>query len=312
MRFFEEIAAREDRNLYEIVLYPEGLFYKAYERSAFACVSRVSPFKPSKKHIKYCARDMVSVGFPAAVLPKYFPAAPRPLADGRVVIALTDRIDPTACEMWKASLPLKERQPRGSVRRAGFVLPAVSGTPGGFAAGAEKILPVYATAGAPGIRGGLQTRGEAAVSAGAEKILPNIPGNPAANGRNALPGMPGTTEAENPDAMALPLAEVLPMTGDRAGKEPAGDRTERTLPNAGAERRGLGFGAERVMPNAGTGKTRLGAGRNVPGVRPGRETEGTRAERAVRMIREFRLEAATPVECVLFVADLKKEIDGYL
>lgn len=312
MRFFEEIAAREDRNLYEIVLYPEGLFYKAYERSAFACVSRVSPFKPSKKHIKYCARDMVSVGFPAAVLPKYFPAAPRPLADGRVVIALTDRIDPTACEMWKASLPLKERQPRGSVRRAGFVLPAVSGTPGGFAAGAEKILPVYATAGAPGIRGGLQTRGEAEVSAGAEKILPNIPGNPAANGRNALPGMPGTTEAENPDAMALPLAEVLPMTGDRAGKEPAGDRTERTLPNTGTERRGLGFGAERVMPNTGTGKTRLGAGRNVPGVRPGRETEETRAERAVRMIREFRLEAATPVECVLFVADLKKEIDGYL
>lgn len=312
MRFFEEIAAREDRNLYEIVLYPEGLFYKAYERSAFACVSRVSPFKPSKKHIKYCARDMVSVGFPAAVLPKYFPAAPRPLADGRVVIALTDRIDPTACEMWKASLPLKERQPRGSVRRAGFVLPAVSGTPGGFAAGAEKILPVYATAGAPGIRGGLQTRGEAAVSAGAEKILPNIPGNPAANGRNALPGMPGTTEAENPDAMALPLADVLPMTGDRAGKEPAGDRTERTLPNTGTERRGSGFGAERVMPNAGTGKTRLGAGRNVPGVRPGRETEETRAERAVRMIREFRLEAATPVECVLFVADLKKEIDGYL
>ena len=47
MRFFEEIAAREDRNLYEIVLYPEGLFYKAYERSAFACVSRVSPFRPS-------------------------------------------------------------------------------------------------------------------------------------------------------------------------------------------------------------------------------------------------------------------------
>lgn len=281
MRFFEEIAAREDRNLYEIVLYPEGLFYKAYERSAFACVSRVSPFKPSKKHIKYCARDMVSVGFPAAVLPKYFPTAPRPLADGRVVIALTDRIDPTACEMWKASLPLKERQPRGSVRRAGFVLPAVSGTPGGFAAGAEKILP-------------------------------NIPGNPAANGRNALPGMPGTTEAENPDAMALPLAEVLPMTGDRAGKEPAGDRTERTLPNTGTERRSSGFGAERVMPNAGTGKTRLGAGRNVPGVRPGRETEETRAERAVRMIREFRLEAATPVECVLFVADLKKEIDGYL
>ena len=37
-----------------------------------------------------------------------------------------------------------------------------------------------------------------------------------------------------------------------------------------------------------------------------------KAERVVRMIREFRLEAATPVECLLFVADLKKELDGYL
>lgn len=35
MRFFEEVAQREDRNDREIVLYPEGLFYKAYERSAF-------------------------------------------------------------------------------------------------------------------------------------------------------------------------------------------------------------------------------------------------------------------------------------
>ena len=34
-----------------------------------------------------------------------------------------------------------------------------------------------------------------------------------------------------------------------------------------------------------------------------------KAERVVRMIREFRLEAATPVECLLFVADLKKELD---
>lgn len=42
-----------------------------------------------------------------------------------------------------------------------------------------------------------------------------------------------------------------------------------------------------------------------------RERE-TKAERILRLIRDYRLEAATPVECVLFIADLKKEVDGYL
>ncbi|WP_288815525.1 hypothetical protein [uncultured Alistipes sp.] len=221
MRFFEEIAAREDRNLYEIVLYPEGLFYKAYERSAFACVSRVSPFKPSKKHIKYCARDMVSVGFPAAVLSKYFPSAPRPLADGRVVIALTDRIDPGACEVWKASLPLKERQPRGSANRISSRVP----------------VPL---------------------------------------------------KEEQREPLFIRSADMLPK-----------------VPILSSPTTGI---SERVSPMA----VRHVAERDVAKFRTERETPNPRTEKVIRLIREFRLEAATPVECVLFVADLKKEIDGYL
>ena len=53
----------------------------------------------------------------------------------------------------------------------------------------------------------------------------------------------------------------------------------------------------------------------LSGPRPGSCDDNrreTKEERVVRLIREFRLEAATPVECLLFVADLKKEIDGYL
>lgn len=221
MRFFEEIAAREDRNLYEIVLYPEGLFYKAYERSAFACVSRVSPFRPSKKHIKYCARDMVSVGFPAAVLSKYFPSAPRPLADGRVVIALTDRIDPGACEVWKASLPLKERQPRGSANRISSRVP----------------VPL---------------------------------------------------KEEQREPLFIRSADMLPK-----------------VPILSSPTTGI---SERVSPMA----VRHVAERDVAKFRTERETPNPRTEKVIRLIREFRLEAATPVECVLFVADLKKEIDGYL
>ena len=230
MRFFEEIAAREDRNLYEIVLYPEGLFYKAYERSAFACVSRVSPFRPSKKHIKYCARDMVSVGFPAAVLSKYFPSAPRPLADGRVVIALTDRIDPGACEVWKASLPLQERQPRGSAGRMAYVAAPPA---------EERTRPLFA-----------------------------------------------------------PLAGSSP---EAPASVPCGSMVGAKVPMSGVP----GSPATAPGPAAPYGQTAATALRTAAVANP-------KAERVVRMIREFRLEAATPVECLLFVADLKKELDGYL
>lgn len=222
MRFFEEIAEREDRNLYQIVLYPEGLFYKAYERSAFACVSRVAPFQPSKKRIKYCGREMVSVGFPMSVLSKYFPSAPRPLPDGRVTIALTDRIDPVACEDWKASLPLKQRQPRGGAGRRDYVaLPPVDERP------ASPFM-----------------RSETSAAPAAAPAVAAAP----SDGRPSSPFMrPLDPRPETPAPASVPAPAANP-----------------------------------------------------------------KAERVIRLIREFRLEAATPVECVLFVADLKKELDGYL
>lgn len=284
MRFFEEIAAREDRNLYEIVLYPEGLFYKAYERSAFACVSRVSPFKPSKKHIKYCSRDMVSVGFPAAVLPKYFPSAPRPLADGRVVIALTDRIDPAACEVWKASLPLKERQPRGSAHRMLCVpVPPAERTVPPFVRPAERKTPDFRTEGMP----------MAVMAGGAARTVGEVP--------NLRAGQ------EMPNFR--PGRETL---NSRAGTMAPEPWLERETPGALSERPNPRPGQMVPNPRTEQEKPKLWPAREVPGALSERPAPNLRAEKVVRLIREFRLEAATPVECLLFVADLKKEIDGYL
>ena len=161
MRIFEEIASREDANRAEIALYPEGLFYKAYERSAFAFVTRISAFKPSKKRIKYLGRDIVSIGFPAGYLTRYF-------------------------EAWKSSLPLKE--PKG------------------------RTVPA------------------------AEAGLAELHGAPC-----PVAGSPQSLQA------------------------------------------GLPKGAGEAS-----------------------------AERIVRMIRDFRLESATPVQCVMFIAELKQRIDGDL
>ena len=186
MRIFEEIASREDANRAEIALYPEGLFYKAYERSAFAFVTRISAFKPSKKRIKYLGRDIVSIGFPAGYLTRYFPAPPQALSDGRLVIPLDEAIDAAAFEAWKSSLPLKEPRAR--------TVPA------------------------------------------AEAGLAELHGAPC-----PVAGSPQSLQA------------------------------------------GLPKGAGEAS-----------------------------AERIVRMIRDFRLESATPVQCVMFIAELKQRIDGDL
>ncbi|MDE6069735.1 MAG: hypothetical protein K2F92_02500 [Alistipes sp.] len=234
MRFFEEVALREEHNDRRIVLYPKGLFYKAYERSAFACVSRISSFVPCKKRIGYLGRELVSIGFPVSALVKYFPDAPQPQADGVVTIALPEPIDVAAAERWKAALPLWERMPQD---------------------------------------GGHQAVAEAKVRA-AELHAQAVEVN----------AEPAGAHAEVAAAEELPVAE-------RLGSRKIGRvRGFRTAGDAGVPAR---------MPV----RSALLASR--------RERE-SKADRIVRLIRDYRLEAATPVECVLFIADLKKEIDGYL
>jgi MutS domain I. len=51
----------------EVVLYKEGVFWIAYEESAYL-VSRVKTLKPTKKIIKSVGKEVVSVGFPMSSL----------------------------------------------------------------------------------------------------------------------------------------------------------------------------------------------------------------------------------------------------
>ncbi len=445
MRFFEEIARREERNDDKIVLYPEGLFYKAYDRSAFACVSRISSFKPSKKRIKYCAREVASIGFPAAAIAKYFPSAPRPLSDGRVEITLGERIDTAACEAWKAALPLKERRPRGSSKAYLPTLGRGDNTGNLFVHPADLLPdnPALA-AGTTGPKQPVRTLGgRGAVE---QETFPGGSRGPATNPADHEPGaefrgtgngdresgtwqavrvaMPATAVsgdgsrmtygtdgphgsesgpaagAETPartawlgrllrkllrpgretdrsdqrtnhpgrklDRSALQTnhpGRELDCLGQRADRQAFGPenrhygeaelsgnaptqpmamlsremaagmlRTERSealrsyaalaseKPAPPAENAAAGDAARPTTANPllrwsaarggalPTGRNETAAARTTRD--PARRE--TKEERVARLIREFRLEAATPVECLLFVADLKKEIDGYL
>ena len=61
--FIRTEAANTDR----IILYREGLFWKAYERSAFAVCTQIRPFKPTKRSLKTLGGgELISIGFPSS------------------------------------------------------------------------------------------------------------------------------------------------------------------------------------------------------------------------------------------------------
>ncbi len=104
----KDFIRAEAENTDRIILYKEGLFWKAYERSAYILCQQVRPFKPTKKSLKSLdGGEIVSVGFPWKHEEKYIGGLSvlEESAEGRVLAAATS-IDPADFENWKAGLPL--------------------------------------------------------------------------------------------------------------------------------------------------------------------------------------------------------------
>ena len=68
---FHEIISREFQNEDSIYLYREGMFMKAYERSAFFAHTLIHKFKLSMRYIKTVNMDVISLGFPEQTVPKW-------------------------------------------------------------------------------------------------------------------------------------------------------------------------------------------------------------------------------------------------
>ncbi len=52
MSSIHHILSLESSNIYNIHLFREGIFYKAYERSAFVFVTDFAPFAVKKRYVK--------------------------------------------------------------------------------------------------------------------------------------------------------------------------------------------------------------------------------------------------------------------
>ena len=107
----EILQEEQNRDSGHLVLFLEGKFWKAYERSAYtlACLYN---FKPSKRFVKLVGEEVISVGFPQEQLPKYLNNNQID-QDGKKCYAQVDcSEDELAFQEWKSSTRIKEAKPK--------------------------------------------------------------------------------------------------------------------------------------------------------------------------------------------------------
>lgn len=202
----QEILAAENRNTDKIYLHLEGIFWKAYERSAFAFTHRISRYKASKRFVKYLDAEVVSVGFPDASRAKVLGDRPLEAEEADMLVLGTGAIDAEEYGCWKEAIPLAAPKPAG--------------------ASSSAFGAVYG-------------------------------------------GVPRQKEFPVPDAESVPRY----VSAVRSSRSP---------------------------------------GAVTAGSYPAEVSETSVGEAVLRDLRNFSVENATPLECLLFVASLKKQLNGNL
>ena len=96
----QEITDIEEKNEDCIFLYKEGIFWKAYQRSAFLTVTRFRPdFMVKVKYMKCVGMKVFSVGFPTTSLSSVFGESPIEEINEKRIRILTPGIDEEAYKL---------------------------------------------------------------------------------------------------------------------------------------------------------------------------------------------------------------------
>lgn len=100
----------EKGNFTQIRLYKEGMFYRAYEHSAFGLL-QVTTLKVTHKESRALDLTYVSVGFPITSLDKFIQGLPTLSADAdKIVLGVKEPFTVEAFEEWKSSIPISSPQ----------------------------------------------------------------------------------------------------------------------------------------------------------------------------------------------------------
>lgn len=114
MNTISQILSFETQNVRHIRLYREGIFLKAYERSAYAFIVGVQQFMVKKKFVKCVNQEIVSIGFPSEGLYKHFSKEKVKEIENGVQIELEQDIDLAAFEQWKQGIALTIEKPKAA------------------------------------------------------------------------------------------------------------------------------------------------------------------------------------------------------
>lgn len=106
MSFIQEIIEKEHENTHHIYFYREGVFYKAYEHSAYLFITNIKVFQTKKRFVKSINQEIVSVGFPTNSLKSYFSVDKIKEEGNMAEVELDKVIDITAFTQWKSGLPI--------------------------------------------------------------------------------------------------------------------------------------------------------------------------------------------------------------
>lgn len=115
MSNLQEILKTESDNTDKIHFYREGVFYKAYEKSAYLFVTHVKPFMVKKLFVKSVNQEVVSIGFPTNSLRNYFAADKIREKDNEAEVPLDVTVNLSDFESWRERVvitPSKEPSAR--------------------------------------------------------------------------------------------------------------------------------------------------------------------------------------------------------
>lgn len=106
----EKLRLETEKPLNTVILHREGIFYIAYEHSAWLFSVAVHTFKVKKQYVKCVAQDVVSIGFPMNSLEKLAAGRSFTVENGVVhlVVAQDENSGNGSFEEWKSAQPLCE------------------------------------------------------------------------------------------------------------------------------------------------------------------------------------------------------------
>jgi hypothetical protein len=94
-----------------VFLYKEGVFWVAYEQSAYYFWKQKG-YKATKKLVKLIKDEVVSIGFPPNALSAFMETAhdleSYEMHDNSYVLHLKEPVDAAAFQEWRSQLPLQE------------------------------------------------------------------------------------------------------------------------------------------------------------------------------------------------------------